>query len=84
MSSVEDLKVEMNITETNTTDEREDVFVTKDESFHLAKHEEIKNWTDNNVLGKSRMRDRSVFPPDGCAFSMTHIHRTNTQSMTCG
>ncbi|XP_071317640.1 CD166 antigen homolog A isoform X1 [Trachinotus anak] len=50
MSGVEDLQVEMNMTDTNATDEHEDVFVTKDVSFHLAKHEEIKNWTDNNVF----------------------------------
>ncbi|XP_048012163.1 uncharacterized protein LOC125245541 isoform X2 [Megalobrama amblycephala] len=50
VSSLESLQIEPAVTDVNTTNISEDVLVTKDLSFDLAKQEEIKSWKDNNVF----------------------------------
>ncbi len=54
MSNVENLQIEANASDTNTSAACEDVSVTKDVSFHLAKHTEMKNWSDNSVFEEVR------------------------------
>lgn len=50
MSNEENLQVETNVTQINTTDVCENVFVIKEVSFNFVKYEGIKSWSDNNVF----------------------------------
>ncbi len=50
MSNVENIQIESTVTNADSTDVCEDVYVTKDVTFDFAKQEEIKSWRDNHVF----------------------------------
>ncbi len=50
MSNFENLQIESTVTNADSTDVCEDVYVTKDVTFDFAKQEEIKSWRDNHVF----------------------------------
>lgn len=50
MSKVENLQIQNTVANANFTNVCEDVFLTKDVTFDLAKQDEIKTWIDNHVF----------------------------------